>query len=49
MPFDIPPEVAVLDPELWDLPMRLIPDDYRDETGAEGRRFTHAREEEDER
>jgi len=49
MPFDIPPEVAVLDPELWDIPARLIADDYRDETGAQGRRLTHAHEEEDDR
>jgi len=47
MRFDIPPEVAVLDPELWDLPMRLIDDDYRDETGVEGRRLTQTRDQED--
>ncbi len=49
MPFDIPRDVEVLDPELWDLPDLLIPDDCRKETGAEGRRLTQARELEDDR
>jgi len=49
MPFHIPREVEVLDPELWDLPRRLIPADCRDETGTEGRRLTQTHEPEDDR
>lgn len=49
MPFHIPREIEVLDPELWDLPRRLIPADCRDETGAEGRRLTQTPEQDDDR